>query len=72
MINNFKSITMSDFVTGTIVATCIVFSIMILLTHEKTKPSLIIVNRSLIVLIIPLMIVFLYLIILKLVNTIID
>ena len=72
MITTASSITTSDFVTGITVASCIVFSVMILLTNEKKWPNLVIFNRSLIVFTLPLIIIFLYIIILKFVVSIVD
>ena len=72
MITAVTSIIQSDLVTGITVASCIVFSVMILLTYEKKQRKPMIFSRSLIVFTIPLLVIFIYLFILKLVALIVD
>ena len=65
MTTTVTSITISDVAIGITVTSCIAFFVMILLSNEKKSPNLEILNRSLIVFTIPLLIIFSYLAILK-------
>ena len=65
MTTTVTSITISDVAIGITVTSCIAFFVMILLSNEKKSPNLVILNRSLIVFTIPLLIIFSYLAILK-------
>ena len=56
-----SSLAASTLVVGTVVAGCLIFAVIMVLTDERRGSALAVLNRSLIAFIIPLLILFTYL-----------